>query len=155
MKTPELELLVAEYFNWRKNIILSNIYYGFLSYEADMLLITRNKYLWEIELKVSKSDLRNESKKEAFVHNDHRIKRLYFAMPEYVLEEMFLDEEYIPDDAGILLCRSNGRVYPYRHAKDRKARKLTVDEYMELCRLGVIRNWSLKRKIYRLEQRHV
>ena len=98
IKTPELELLVAEHFGIRQNLIIPNLSWGIgLNYEADLTVVTRARCCYEIELKVSKADLVAESKKKATVHQGRIFKRFYYAMPEYIY-----NPELIPNNnAGI------------------------------------------------------
>ena len=49
--TPELEYAVAQYIGIRTHLIVPNVSWGFLNnYEADLLVVTRARYLWVIEL---------------------------------------------------------------------------------------------------------
>jgi hypothetical protein len=52
-------------------------------HECDFLLLTKNRYLWEIEIKVSKADLIAD-KKKIHGHINSNVKRLYFALPHYM-----------------------------------------------------------------------
>ena len=82
MKTCELEYAVAEYFGVRTLLMIPNVFWGFgLNYEADLVVVTASRYAYEIELKVSKSDLKADAKKK-HNHDGRHFKRLYFAMSE-------------------------------------------------------------------------
>lgn len=151
--TPELELKVRAEFNISGNIIAPNIYWGWdLLYEADIVVITKSHYAYEIELKVSKADLKADSKKR-HGHNDYhnRFKYLYFAMPEEIYEA-----ELVPERAGVLLLVSktdyNGNDTTYLRTerwptKNKDSRKVTDKEYLKLLELCHHRVWMLKRHL--------
>jgi hypothetical protein len=53
LRAPDVELAVARFFNYRINLIVPNIYWGFgLNYEADLLIISPAAFATEIEIKV-------------------------------------------------------------------------------------------------------
>ena len=147
--TPELEFLTAEYIGLRRNIIIPNVSWGFfMRREVDLLVITKARYLWEVELKVSKSDLRNDSKK-AHGHRDDRIKRLYFCLPDYAL-----DIDAVPERAGILVAKYSIEwkcwgIKELRPAKDNTSMPIDDSDYKRLLRLGILRVWSMKKKLNR------
>lgn len=148
LKTPELELLVAEFFNVRTKLIIPNVFWGFnMNYEADLVVVTKSKYAYEVELKVSKNDLKKDHLKRN-CHNDKRFKRLYFAMPEDIY-----DENMVPETAGVLLAKYfKGKWYlsEKRKPKDRKTKPLSDKEYMKLLHLLATRVWSMKKKFVKL-----
>ena len=159
LKTPELELLVAEFFNVRTKLIIPNVYWGFnMNYEADLVVVTKSRYAYEVELKVSKSDLKKDQSKRN-CHNDKRFKRLYFAMPENIY-----DESLVPETAGVLLAcyvethtNWHGRKYEgywviveKRKPKDQKVKPLSEKEYLKLLHLLAMRVWTMKKKFVKL-----
>jgi hypothetical protein len=146
--TTEIETRVAGYFNYRKNIIVPNVSWGIGLHECDLLVIRDSGYAIEVEIKISKSDLRADAKKEHH-HLSNRIKELYFAIPDY-LEDCI---EYIPERAGVLvLSRYQGGLscYTKRKAKfNLNCRKFTQEEQLKVAHLGTMRIWNLKRQIKR------
>ena len=106
LKTIEMEVALANYFNVRQNIIVPNVSWGLGIHECDLLIVRASGYLIEVEIKISKADLIKDSKKE-HKHIDKRIKELYFALPDY-LENCI---EYIPERAGILLVSKGKNGY--------------------------------------------
>ena len=161
MKTVELEILIAEHFGVRTHLIIPNVYWGFgLNYEADLVIVTRSKYAYEVELKVSKSDLKADKNKHPRAHNGECFKRLYYAMPRKIYEP-----ELVPERAGVLLVEWrekftnwHERVYPahWEASLERKpqqtpAKKLTDSQYLKLLELQAMRVWSLKKKLVKKE----
>lgn len=145
MKTIDIELLIANYFNKRLNMIIPNISWGLGLHECDILIITKDNYCYEIEIKTSKADLKKDAKKY-HRHYNEKIKKLYFAIPESLIESIDL----IPERAGILIC--SDRVKVLRRAKINKAIKLTDKEVLHAGKLASMRIWNLKKKLKLLLQ---
>lgn len=77
--------------------------YKMIGHECDLLVLTKSNVLQEVEIKISISDLKADSKKE-HKHKSDYIKYLYFAIPDYLLQSAI---DLIPSDAGIItVCRN-------------------------------------------------
>ena len=139
--TKEIELALALFFDKRKNIVVPNVSWGIFKYELDLCVLdSKSFYAKEIEIKISKSDLKADSKKK-HCHDNNMIKYLYFAMPE----KMKNCDEFVPENAGILLVTEKGRVLVYRKPKVNKdAKKWEYKDAYKLARLGVMRFWNLR-----------
>lgn len=145
----DIELAVANHLNVRMNLIVPNVYWGFMDYECDLLVITKAGYAWEVEIKVSKADLIRD-KEKYHNHNSDKIKLLYFAIPDYLLKH----SEHIPDKAGIFVITQgehDGKIVYYcqkkRNAIAKSNYKLTEQEHYDIARLGALRIWGLKKKL--------
>ncbi len=159
MKTSEIELAIAIYFDPRKNIIVPNISYGMGLHECDLLIVNKDGYATEVEIKISKADLKKDASK-SHGHRSNKIKRLYFAMPEDLFTEDLI--QLIPERAGIFLIRkkqsypsydgvntyySGPKVIKYRNPQNNKdAVSLTDKEKANMGRLGMLRYWNLVNK---------
>lgn len=144
MRTQEIEVAVANYLNIRQNLIVPNVHWGFDVHECDLLVVTKAGYLWEVEIKVDKYDLRKD-KEKWHQHRHAKISRLYFAIPEYLQSEI----EHIPEHAGILIVNDMGKVSKFKVSKFREAvttgkYKVTEQERYKIARLGALRIWNLK-----------
>lgn len=148
--TIEIEGRVANYFGVRQCIIVPNISWGAGIHECDLLIVRKSGAAIEVEIKVSRSDLKKDLDKPHH-HNDKRVKELYFAIPDYLKNCI----EFIPEHAGILLISRNTR-WGYDGLLCEKLRdptpnkghtKFTPDEVLNIARLGTMRIWALKRKI--------
>jgi len=133
-------------FNFLKCIVVPNVYWGMVNHECDLLALTKSDTAHEIEIKVSKSDLKADSKKRHSHPGGKLIKCLWFAGPE-TLEDAFI--EYAPDKAGIILVYEDyaeRRGMCYRIARQSKpnpmARHWTLEERAKLARLGAMRYWT-------------
>lgn len=177
MTAQDIEILVAEYFGVRQNIIVPNVAWGMnLAHEADMIVLRPSGWAIEVEIKVTASDIKADTEKRwdkssSYLWKPHwckMVKLLYFALPDKLK-----DHSAIPEHAGILAVHDvttqldyNGHVMPVAPCVDlyrapsvnKDARKFTDDERKKLAELGCMRIWKLKRhlanmKIHNLEYR--
>lgn len=145
----EIEIKIASYFGIRTHVIVPNISWGMFNHECDLTILSKAGYVYEVEIKVSKSDLIRDKKKMKWKigmsYLDHNIFRaLWFAIPQKL--QPFI--EHIPEHAGIFVVNKNGWVQQIRQPKiDYSAKKLKDEEKFQLARLGVLRIWDLKRKL--------
>ena len=150
-----MEEALSRYFNCRQNIIVPNISWGFFIHECDLLIIRKSGYVLEVEIKISKADLKKDRDKE-HNHEDHykRIKELWFAIPDYLQDSIDL----IPKNAGIITVYYNEwaeKLYCKALREpvvNTKARNLLENEILKIARLGTMRIWNLKRKLIKNEQ---
>jgi hypothetical protein len=158
LHSGDIEIMIARHLNPRLNLIVPNVSWGLGSYEKDLLVLTPNGYAWEIEIKVSKSDLIAD-KKKTHGHYSNLIKRLYFAVPEYLEKDALL---HIPERAGLFIITNpftkNGKyIDSYVNLVkapliNTKATKLSDKQIKKLYELSAMRLWSLKEVIYRLQR---
>jgi hypothetical protein len=147
---PEIESAVARYFDPRRCTIVPNVWWGLdLNHECDLFVLTRSGYAYEVEIKVSRADLRADLEKR-HRHVSASIRKLYFAIPEKL--ESCID--LIPVHAGILVVHPGGFVKKLREAKlNETARQLSVNKQIKLAQLGTMRIWKLKRIIMEMAKR--
>jgi len=149
--SAEIEIAIARFFDVRKNIIVPNVSHGMFGYELDLCIVSiTGRYATEVEIKISKADLKADSKKR---HNHDRngnyIKNLYFVMPD----KMVGCEDLVPEGAGILFVNKKGGVWVARDPKSNKSAKKWDDQKLyKLARLGMFRVWNLKEKILKLKK---
>ena len=149
LNAGDIEVAIARFFNPRMNLIVPNVSWGLnFLYELDLIIVKSSGYAWEVEIKTSISDLKAEKNKRSYAHCSNRIKRLYFAIPDYIQEKAI---DLIPERAGILIVNStNLRVKLIRTPKlNMKCVKLTDQEQIKLRELAAMRIWSLKEALLR------
>ena len=115
MTTNKMETLIYRYFEsgslaivprvtknngWLDTEVNPMIWKNIVNHECDILIVTKNHYLTEVEIKISLSDLKADFKKE-HQHKDENIKNFYYAFPEEMKEKAI---ELIPEGAGILIA---------------------------------------------------
>lgn len=153
MKCIEIEEAVARMFDIRRHIIVPNVSWGLGVHECDLLVVRPTGYAIEVEIKVSKADLKKDAEKR-HGHDSHKIKELYFAVPDKLYEAAI---EFAPLHAGIITVSWNGTiVHPqidgFASIKrpaivNKTARPLTESEINTVARLGAMRIWGLKAKL--------
>lgn len=159
MHTGEIEVSIARYFGTRTNLIVPNVFWGLgFPYEIDLLVVTPKKYAYEIEIKVSLSDLKADLKKK-HQHYSEKIKRLYFAIPEELKDKALL---LIPERAGLFIITKsfthNGHLIRENVSliknpkQNNTARPLTDKEIFKLYELAAMRMWNLKTIIYNIQK---
>ena len=142
--TQEVETAIVKHFDFVRNVIVPNLYHGMFPYELDLCILNKNMYASEVEIKISRSDLKNDLKKyHKHDRNYNLIKNLWFAIPE----KLFKDIDLIPDRAGIFIVKQNGRVVVHRKPiANRLARQWTYELAYKLARLGNMRHWNERRR---------
>ena len=144
----DIELAIAKHYDTRQHIIVPNCYINFgtsADHECDLIIIKRSGYAEEIEIKMSKADLKADFKKK-HGHIDERLQHLYYAMPVELYEQC---KELIPEYAGVFTItkyEDRGFARCVKSAPKKKCRKLTIEEQLNIARLGVMRIWNLKEK---------
>jgi hypothetical protein len=150
-----LECRIAKYFDYRQNVIIPNVSWGIgLDYEADLIVVSKAKYVTEIELKVSKSDLKRDRDKRKWKPKpeyDFRgelynvVKKQFFGIPEDLGDSI----NFIPSHCGVIMVRPNGRCHMERAPRILKARPLSGKEYLHALHLASMRTWTLKETLMR------
>ena len=151
--TLEMECALATWFNSRLNLIVPNVHWGMNMHECDLLIVSKAGYCTEVEIKISRADLRADLKKW-HGHRSPRIKYLYFAVPEK-LEAAAL--ELAPARAGIITVApkepGDAGLFGPRCKRIRaptvtaKPQPMSDRDRYKVARLGALRIWGLKRKI--------
>ena len=144
MTSQQVELAVANHFDYRRQVIVPNVSWGMgLLYEADIVVLRKSNWAIEVEIKVSASDIRADLKKK-HLHDSPLFKELWFAVPE-ALE----DHKDIPLHAGILSVgdRRRRKLKVVRKPLGNKdAVKWTNEQRLKLLHLASMRTWALKKK---------
>ncbi len=145
----DIEVAIAKHFDFRRNLIVPNISWGLgFHHEIDVMVVTPAGYAKEIEIKVTKSDLKRDGLKR---HNHPplgMIKELWFAVP-LALREAAL--EFIPERAGLYVFHDNGRHFGLDCVRPAKLNKsiqpLSESKMRKLYELAAMRTWTLKDKL--------
>ncbi len=147
LHSGHIELAVVSLLNYRVYTIVPNISHGLLGlHEADLLCY--NGKFTEVEIKISASDLKADFKKKHGHHHKY-ISRLIYAMPLNLCEKY---SDLIPKENGIIAVSWNGFRYVARHYRQARHKKIQYepsDQFIsDFMRLGCMRIWSLKQKLY-------
>ena len=154
MTEAQIAWHLAHYvFEFRRYLCVPNSN-GFLSWEADLLVLSSSNWLYEVEIKSTVSDLRADIKKHKhnFVWGSPYyplVSKMYYAMPLSVYKKVS-EAPPIPDHAGIITIDEDNEFLHERAIRQREAkrnpvaRKLTPEERYKLARLGALRLWTRK-----------
>jgi putative uncharacterized protein FNV0627 len=164
--TQQMELLIYNYFEKSSIVIVPKftknnaVKYkdetkrlgyrseNIVSHECDILSVTKNNYLREIEIKISVSDFKADFKKK---HNhEGNIRQFYYAVPYYVLDDI---KDLVPEHAGILVAEYNinlsesWQLKKHKKSIDNKSAK-PIDEKMlnEIFRIGYLKYWFYRKR---------
>lgn len=146
----DIELCVATHFNPRQFRLCPNISWGFTAIghrEVDLLVVPESRWCYEVEIKVTRADIKADLKKQ-HAHSGSVIRKAWFAVPSELA-----DDPAIPDYCGVLACSMTEgcRCHEVRGPKiNKEARKLRDDEYLKLMELMTYRVWALKRHMLML-----
>lgn len=157
MKTIQIEIALMRFLDFRQNIVVPNVSWGMrfaeggALHECDILALSKSGYATEIEIKISKSDLKKDAKKP-HSHRHRAIKRLFFAVPEHLREFAMT---HIPERAGLLVVTGmNG--FNVKQVKppvvDANALQWSPEKRLKLASLGAMRICGLKEKVFKLSQ---
>ena len=160
MTTHKMESLIYTYFKNGSLVIVPKISknnYWFdnetmlwkeiVNHECDMLIVTKNQYLTEVEIKISLSDLKADFKKK-HRHKDKNIKNFYYAFPEEMKEKAL---KLIPKECGILIAVEKKCSISYRTIKcyrrpqiNKEAKPINDIVLSRIYRLGYLRYWNYR-----------
>ncbi len=166
--TADMEIALMRELGIRRNLIVPRVSWGMgLRHECDLLILSNSNYATEIEIKVSRQDLKKDAEKP-HGHASDKIARLFFAVPESLLD---FARENIPENAGLYIVKkypltdrfdeafvkkfARGVRFGYkvtlvRNAKRNKYAKIWTDgERGDLARLGALRILGLMEKLHK------
>ena len=160
--TPQMELLIYDYFEKSSLVIVpkfsrlnavrydddSNRGYrveNIVTHECDILMVTKNYFLREVEIKVSVSDFKADFNKK---HNhEGNIKQFYYAVPYYILDKI---KDLVPKQAGILVAvyeNEHWQLKRYKKAIDNKSAAPIDDEKLnKIFRIGYLKYWFYRKR---------
>ena len=134
---------------------------GWTGHECDLLVIEKGLRLIDVEVKISRADLKADMKKEKWWHRrpwsrqDHsgerkarrwpdKVWKHYYALPESIWTADLLLA--IPPASGVLALRKEGanvKIKVLRNAKpNRDAKPITHADAIDLARLASLRMWT-------------
>ncbi len=164
--------------NERSDIMVPNLSWGLLPYEADFVVLSKSGYLTEVEIKRSWADFKRDFNKE-HRHDDERIYHFYYCVPVAILSKVkaFLKDrvrgelvsqysnetevDSILHDRhsrlpAVLTFNENGKVesagFGYSGAYRSNCRKLFIEEQLQVARLGCLRYWNQQQQFVSLPE---
>lgn len=157
-----LSLRNSGLWNRRSDIMVPNVSWGLLPYEADFVVISKSGYMTEIEIKRSWEDFKADFKKD-HKHDDERVYKFAYCVPKSIRDKaisyirtqnpdvpdyMLPAVIYYSEDMGIGLTELNS----FDNYNSPKRRKLFIEEILKVSRLGQLRYWARVENDYKEEQ---
>lgn len=148
--------LATSLFHFRRCVVVTNVSWGMLPWEADLLVMSGGGFLYEVEIKISIADLKRDARKRKWAMTGQgypaaqQLRGMWFAMPEKVWSHKDAAAA-VPDRAGVIVVKGapGARrdtwpeiIRPCKH--NREARPLPMPERFQLARLGTMRYWARK-----------
>lgn len=137
-------------------LMIRNCYWT--GFETDLLGVTQDLRIVDVEIKISRSDLKADKNKDKWFHRSYwnspvrtpvqwprHVWKHYYCLPFDVwTDELFA---HIPPTSGVLLltAKSNGNpdITVWRRAKPNKdAKRLAPEDVINIARLANIRMWD-------------
>jgi hypothetical protein len=165
MRTLEIEIAIMEHYNIRRRLIIPNVTSksSLVNFETDVLMLSNANYATGIEIKISKSDLKNDLKKKQWKalrkdalkrEGDKKFwfkpfKHFYYCVPEGLVDEV---KAQVPMWCGILVAYKTPRGKKVKIREERKPELLFNTKWSEnsrykLARLGALRILKYKKKL--------
>lgn len=153
IKTPDVEIACCKLFDMRKNIIVTNISWGFHGlHECDLFLVRPSGHCTEVEIKVSKQDFLKDFEKKHGHASDY-IKDFYYAMPDILYAKV---KDQIPEHAGAIVCSVYNKHVIAKIVKEpisnNKAKKITLEDELKILRLATMRFWKYKEDLNKIKR---
>lgn len=153
--TLEMEVALMKHFKFTQNVVVPNISFGMGLHECDLLVVRKSMWMIEIEIKISKQDFLNDLKKK-HGHKDrkNRIKELYYAIPDYIYDDV---KSLLPKNAGLIVCsKKRNKIFcgvVVKPKKIKNSRKLTQKEYIKLLELGCMKIFAVKNRLSKVTKK--
>lgn len=146
----EMEIAVVNLLDYRRHEIVPNVSWGIVNHECDLLCLDGNGRFTEIEIKISRSDLKADFSK-THNHSSKMISRLVYAVPSEILDTAI---ELCPKHCGIIEVTTTDGKYDtkvfeahwYRMCRHNGNRPTEI-QINQFRRLGLMRIWTLKQHL--------
>ena len=133
--------------------------------ECDLLVVTPNLRVIDVEIKISRADLKADAKKDKWFHSwnwrtdgrydkamrrprqwPHRVWKHYYALPRDIWDATLLDSLPSPTSGVLLMYEDRHGDFHIRVERmatpDRQADKITPEDAVDIARLASLRMWD-------------
>jgi len=156
--SSDIEIALSHHLDWFQNVMVCNVHgcVEGISHECDLLVLRRSGWAIEVEIKVSKADIRADLKKK-HAHESDFLKELWFAVPGELAEN-----PHIPERAGIIgvyECKRFGKPghgckVVRKAQRNKDARKFSNKQTAQLRRACYYRMWHMKHQVHDLNREY-
>lgn len=161
MTSSNIEFAIWQHWGQKqKKVMCHNVSWGMFNHECDILVLENDNTFTEVEIKVSKSDIKKDLEK-THKHKSAYITKLYFAIPDYLYKDDVI--ALIPDHAGIIAVTKEQPKYGYstssylvqikRKPKVTKKHEATYDQIRKLAYLQQFRFWKERIRANQLQNK--
>lgn len=146
----------------RRHLVVPNCQWT--SHECDLLVVTRRLMICDVEIKISRADLRSDAGKQKWwqgylqryrqrIDWPPRVWRHYYCVPEAIWKGIELFDG-LPQRSGVLLIREDKHGRPWldvarRARSNPDAKPITAAEAIDIARLANLRMWDALAEIDR------
>lgn len=158
--------LAMNTFNKKYLMVVPNCYWT--GNECDLLIVTENLRIIDIEIKTSKSDLFADLVKDKWFQNwDYKIDgprtgdyrerqrkrewpkkvwKHYYVMPSYIWDDKFLEK--LPNKSGIMLINEETMAIKVirKSSPNKDAKQIDAEDAIDIARLISLRMWNMVRQ---------
>lgn len=125
-----LQCALARHYDWRIQEMFFNVEFG--GGVADVVMVTKARYIVEFEIKISLSDWNADQHKDKWQHPSRKkISRFYYVVPEWLAAKA---PDWLPPNAGIISVTEGGYCKVVKEAPKSMAYKATVKDYAKFYR---------------------
>lgn len=153
MNSKIIQQAVATLFD--RHTVIPNVYLG--GFELDMAIVSKDWYLTEVEIKVSRSDWMRDKEKKKWVveaqaktnyyRKRHKVTKFFYAVPEKLLKNI---PEFVTPETGIISIVKHTDYYGVvrytakivRQSKRLKQSRLNAKEINGLMRAMSFKVWK-------------
>ena len=158
VKDIQLAIRNSSYCDLRSDLIVPNVSWGMLTYEADLIQVKKSDLVVEYEIKRSFEDFKKDFTKY-HTHNDPIIAYFYYVIPEKLKDKVkvfLIDHFGSSENSPAVLCyNENGGIYSvvddnhktFGNPKRKNYVKITDVQRATLGRLVSIRYWNVQNEI--------
>lgn len=115
--------------------------------EVDLLTLTKTDMLWNIEIKISRSDFKADARKRRTWHIENNPDNIGFHKLFYAVPWELVQEHEVPDYAGLLWVKGKYDVKPIKAAKKLNEKPIKkVDLYKKMGRSIMYKYWKRMEK---------
>lgn len=111
--------------------------------EMDLAVVTKSRYLWEVEVKLTASDWRADARKAKWQKPRPLVSRFFYAVAAELIDDV---PEFVPESAGLIAVYEH-RTRVVRDARRKRGDRVSDELFARLLRSTYYRFWE--ERVYR------
>lgn len=138
---------LARHFDWFQNTMMTEYFVD--GGIADLVFVTRARYLTEVEVKISRADWKVDAEKQKWKKNRPHVSRFFYAVPMALAENV---PAWVPETAGIIGVGLSDNEVPFakeiRAAKRKRCTRLTHAQIAAIHERAYYRFWRREMRLF-------